>query len=82
MTEQEWLISTDVQAMLAFLRTGVRGVTYDNPTIAAGVPLITPRKLRLFACACARQVWDGLTDPRIRRAVLQVEEEISRMDVG
>lgn len=69
MTEQEWLACDSPQRMLEWLTTSVRGVTYDNPTIEAGTPLISVRKLRLFACACARQVWHLLTDSRSRQAV-------------
>jgi hypothetical protein len=64
-TEQQWLTSEDPAAMLEHLRNEA------NPP-AAGCrnrPLISDRKLRLFACACVRQVWDKLTDPRSRNAV-------------
>jgi hypothetical protein len=52
MTEADWLASTDLDAMLGFLKDRV-----------------SLRQLRLFACACCRQVWDQLTDPRSRKAV-------------
>lgn len=63
MDEAQWLASTDPALMLAW-RHG------SNPL--QGISLAAPlsdRKLRLFACACVRQVWDRLTDPRSRRAV-------------
>jgi hypothetical protein len=47
MTEAAWNSCTDPQAMLEFLRT--RAMASD-------------RKLRLFACICARLVWSGLQD--------------------
>lgn len=34
----------------------------------------TPRKARLFACACARLAWDLLDAPAARRAVVTAEE--------
>lgn len=68
MTEQEWLTSEDPQAMLR--RLGEPGsVSGSDPEGRAYRRRITDRKLRLFACAAARQVWHLLTDRRSRNAV-------------
>jgi hypothetical protein len=64
MTESEWLASEDPQAMLSYITTAQEGGSWE---IDHHRP--TDRKLRLFACACCRQVWDQLTDERSRKAV-------------
>jgi hypothetical protein len=53
MNEEEWLTGGDPSPMLRYL-------------MELGT---SERKLRLLACACCRQVWPLLTDPRSRRAV-------------
>jgi hypothetical protein len=63
MTEGEWLASDDPARML-YVVQGPEPEYGGFPTRK-----ISDRKLRLFACACCRQVWDRLTDPRSRRAV-------------
>ena len=68
MNEQEWLTSEDPAAMLRCLLNGlapdeVGEFGYPRPQRPSD------RKLRLFACACCRQVWHLLTDERSRRAV-------------
>lgn len=55
MTEAEWLTSNDPERML-------------NACVA-NFYHVSDRKLRLFACACCRQVWHLLADERSRRAV-------------
>jgi hypothetical protein len=65
MTEAEWLTSTDPQRMLEY-------ITADRPW-RTGSYSVSDRKLRLFACACCRQVWNNLSDDRSRHAVETAE---------
>jgi hypothetical protein len=67
MTEAEWLTCTDATAMLGFLARNVK------PRKLRGE--VNARKLRLFACAYCRCVWDQL-DARSRVAV-QVAERFA-----
>ena len=55
MTEQEWLSSSDPSAMIRMLRTG-------DERFNTAPFVVSPRKLRLFACACCRTVFHLLTD--------------------
>lgn len=59
MTEAEWQSSSDPQAMLAFL-----GNRQENA-----------RKLRLFAAACSRRVWDDID--ALGRAAVEVAESFA-----
>src|SRR5262245_2369292 len=59
MTEADWNSCDDAQKMLAWLRHS--GKTHD-------------RKLRLFACACCRRIWDRFPDPSNRGLVAAVED--------
>jgi hypothetical protein len=66
MTEQQWLASDDPSTMLAVIRSwNARGAD-GGPD---GHIAVSGRKLRLFACACCRQVWHLLTDERSRQSV-------------
>jgi hypothetical protein len=67
MTETEWLQSDDPAAMLAAV---------VDRTLSGRERLtnrVSDRKLRLFACACCRGVWDQLTNALSREAVLVAE---------
>jgi hypothetical protein len=69
MTQPEWLAGTDPAAMFDFL------VYRSHPDMPW---FVTPsdRKLRLFACACCRQVWHQLTDER-SRATVELAERLA-----
>jgi hypothetical protein len=69
MTREEWLASTDPVAMLEAITTGLPPGRHT----VGGHSSATARHLRLFACACTRQVWHLLTDERSRRAVEAAE---------
>lgn len=60
MTEAEWLSSDDPSRMLTkVIRNGVPRRASEP---GGSTDWASDRKLRLFACAVARQVWDRLTD--------------------
>src|SRR5262249_40364364 len=54
LTEADWLHAADPELMLTHLRA---------------LSGISPRKLRLWGCACVRRVWDRLTDENSRVSV-------------
>lgn len=62
MTEQEWLTCDDPQRMLHHLTYEIHKAPDAIGDHPRAVPLLSDRKLRLFAAACCRQVWDLLTD--------------------
>jgi hypothetical protein len=61
MNEQQWLEEKDPGKLL----TALRSAPLHNR--------VSSRKLRLFACACARKVWHLLTDEDSRNAVEAAE---------
>lgn len=62
MNEYEWLVANDPGPMLQHLALRPTLNTYSN------------RKFRLFACACLRYSWRGLTAPGSRENVILAEE--------
>lgn len=68
MTESEWLSSTDPAAMLRSLVA-----RYSAQRRHGELPDL--ERLRFFACACCRRVWD-LLDSDHRRSVEMIEEHI------
>lgn len=68
MTEAEWRACGHIRAMLNVLRQ-----SYDVPGHEK-----QSRKFRLFACACARRVWDSRGDDAHRAAVVVAERFADR----
>lgn len=64
MTRDEYLTGTDPVWLINYLADRPRGDTVRGGV--AGPPLVSDRKLRLFACACCRAVWDGKRCPRCK----------------
>lgn len=63
MSEAEWLASEDPARMLELLSGNEVGpnspVAWRQSMPSKGINRLSDRQLRLFACACCRQVWDG-----------------------
>ncbi len=72
MTEDEWLRSTNPQPMIRFLL----GTHVPRVQDIESFPdcIGSPRKLRLFACACYHRIRCLLPDPRAARAVEVAEQ--------
>jgi hypothetical protein len=60
-SEVDWLGSNDPAAML-YHAQNIYTKTPTGFSVTTRTQLISDRKLRLFACACVRQVWHLLTD--------------------
>jgi hypothetical protein len=85
MTEAEWLQCRNPNRMLSFLRGAARagrsGVLETvfrylrgRGTRETQPPPASPRKLRLFACACCRQVWPLIVNEQSRNAIEVAEQ--------
>src|SRR5262245_31389309 len=67
MTEEEWLAAGDSWDLLRFLKDEV----FYGRTLS-------PRKRRLFSCACVRLIWSALDDERSRQVVEVAERYADR----
>jgi len=69
MTEAEWLASDDPGPLVRYLAHE----GYLTHRAGRASPAVSDRKLRLLACAFARQAWDRIEDAGCRRAVRTAE---------
>jgi hypothetical protein len=71
MTEAEWLASTDLFAMLEYLKEKAFSVHHADTMSQYQA---SERKLRLFGCACCRKVWHLIPNWECRSAIEVVEK--------
>ncbi len=69
MTEAEWLTDTDIMRLLGVVQ---RLIVVEKRSY---------RKLRLFACASCRQVWDSLSND-LKEGLESAEKHEDGMDIG
>jgi hypothetical protein len=70
MTESQWLSTTNPHDMLAFLNERKpAGLATLFSWLGFATGKASPRKLRLFACACCRRLGPLLADERSRQAI-------------
>ena len=72
MTEEEWLACTDPHLMLRYLKgpESLRTITHLGQSMTFPdwlQPIYSERKLRLFACACCRRLWQLLSTERLQK---------------
>jgi hypothetical protein len=81
MKETQWNACNDPEEMFEMLGTAhsaFRRPRRGTPTL--GEPIFS-RKMRLFSCACCREIWEHLPDERSRRAV-ELSEQYADKKVG
>lgn len=76
MNEQEWLTSSNPAVMLDYATGGNK-----HEHMGGWILALSDRKLRLFACACLRYSWQGLTAPGSRESVVLAERIADELEV-
>jgi hypothetical protein len=85
MTEAEWLTLPDPDPVLRCLPGNAKelrrapGFRGDTKSLLKRLCKASDRKLRLFACACCRRLWDRMQLPQIRAIVEAAEAYVDRI---